>query len=166
MNKEINVIGGGFAGCECAFQLAEHGYKVNLYEMKPKKFSPAHHNNNLCEIVCSNSFGGAELSTGAGLLKAEMESLNSIVVKTAKKHLVPAGGAMAVDREKFSEDIDEIIHNHKNINIINEEISKIDTENITIVATGPLTSESLSENLKQLLGEDFLYFYGKQIGHG
>ncbi len=159
MNKSINVIGGGFAGCECAYQLAQRGFKVNLYEMKPKKFSPAHHNNNLCEVVCSNSFGGTELSTGAGLLKAEMQELNSIVVKSAKNHLVPAGGAMAVDREKFSQEIDNIIHNHKNINIINEEVTKIDKDNLTVVATGPLTSESLSEQLKELLGEEFLYFY-------
>lgn len=158
-NQTINVVGGGLAGCECAWQLAERGFKVNLYEMKPAKFSPAHKNKNLCEIVCSNSFGGTELSTGAGLLKAEMEQLNSLIVATAKKHIVPAGGAMAVDRETFSKEINDIIHSHKNITIINEEYSSINTNELTVIATGPLTSEVLSENLKQLLGEDFLYFY-------
>ncbi len=158
-NQTINIVGGGLAGCECAWQLAQRGYTVNLYEMKPLKFTPAHKNKNLCEIVCSNSFGGTDLSTGAGLLKAEMEQLNSLILKTAKKHLVPAGGAMAVDRETFSKEINDIIHSHKNINVITEEFCEINKSELTVIASGPLTSEKLSNNLKQILGEDFLYFY-------
>ena len=158
-NQTINVIGAGLAGCECAWQLAERGFKVNLHEMKPIKHSPAHKSDKMCEIVCSNSFGGTELSTGAGLLKAEMQKLNSLIIAVAKKHLVPAGGAMAVDRDEFSNEIHNIISNHKNINIINKEVKEINTEEITVIATGPLTSDNLSISLKKLLGEDFLYFY-------
>ncbi len=159
MEKRVKVIGGGLAGCECAFQLAERGIKVDLFEMKPIKFSPAHHNKNLCEIVCSNSFGGMELSTGAGLLKAEMKQLGSLIVSVAERNLVPAGGAMAVNRETFSAEIDKIIHSHPNINVINSEVSKINKDELTVVATGPLTSENLSDNLKEILGSDFLFFY-------
>ena len=158
-NQTINVIGAGLAGCECAWQLAERGFKVNLHEMKPIKHSPAHKSDKMCEIVCSNSFGGTELSTGAGLLKAEMQKLNSLIIAVAKKHLVPAGGAMAVDRDAFSNEIHNVISNHKNINIINQEVTDINTEEITVIATGPLTSDNLSTSLKKLLGEDFLYFY-------
>ena len=158
-NQTINVVGAGLAGCECAWQLAQRGFKVNLYEMKPKKFSPAHKSENFCEIVCSNSFGGTELSTGAGLLKAEMKKLNSLIVSIAEKHLVPAGGAMAVDRVEFSKEISTIIKQHKNITVINEEFETINVNDITVIATGPLTSHALSGSLQKLIGVNFLYFY-------
>lgn len=157
----VNIIGGGLSGCECAYFLAEHNVKVNLYEMKPKKFSPAHKNKNLAEIVCSNSLKNEDSLTSSGLLKAEMDKLGSMILRVARDSRVPAGGALAVDREKFSENVTRLIKNHPNITIIEKEITEIDpkTNDIWVVATGPLTSDGLSESIKNLLGEESLHFF-------
>ncbi len=158
---KVAIIGGGLAGSEAAWYLANKGVKVNLYEMRPKKMTPAHKTGNLGELVCSNSLGSKELSTASGLLKKEMELLNSLIIKAAKEAYVPAGQALAVDREKFSKFITETLENHKNVNIIREEIKDINdlSEDIILIASGPLTSENLSNSLKNLIGENYLYFY-------
>ncbi len=158
---KVAIIGGGLAGSEAAWYLANKGVKVNLYEMRPKKMTPAHKTGNLGELVCSNSLGSKELSTASGLLKKEMELLNSLIIKAAKEAYVPAGQALAVDREKFSNFITETLENHKNVNIIREEIKDINdlSEDIILIASGPLTSENLSNSLKNLIGENYLYFY-------
>lgn len=157
----VNIIGGGLSGCECAYFLAEHNVKVNLYEMKPKKFSPAHKNKNLAEIVCSNSLKNEDPLTSSGLLKAEMDKLESMILRVARESRVPAGGALAVDREKFSENVTRLIKNHPNITVIEKEITEIDpkTNDFWVVATGPLTSDGLSESIKNLLGEESLHFF-------
>ena len=156
--KTINVIGGGFAGCEAAWQIANRGIKVNLYEMKPKKFTPAHKSEKLCELVCSNSFKARRIDSAAGLLKHEMELLNSLIISCAKQSEVPAGGALAVDREKFSELVTQKIKNHKLINVISQEISEIPRDNITIIASGPLTSDSLAKTIKEQTGGLLSFF--------
>ncbi len=153
----INVIGGGLAGCEAAYQIAKRGINVKLYEMKPKKFSPAHSNKNLAEIVCSNSFKSASLTNACGLLKEELRKLDSLLIRCADATRVPAGQALAVDREEFSKMVTNEIQKNERIEIINEEITKIPS-GITIIATGPLTSESLSDELMTLTG-DKLFFY-------
>ena len=135
----INVIGGGLAGCEAAYQIAKRGIKVKLYEMKPIKFSPAHSNENLAEIVCSNSFKSALLTNACGLLKEELRRLDSLLIRCADSTKVPAGQALAVDREEFSKMVTTEIENNPNIEIIKEEVTKL-PEGITIIATGPLTS--------------------------
>jgi len=161
MKGDVAVIGGGLAGSEAAYRLAEEGIKVDLYEMRPKNMTPAHRTGYMAELVCSNSLGGKEITTGAGLLKEEMRLLNSLIVKIAEKHSVPAGGALAVDREKFAEEITKTIENHKNINVIRKEIDKlpVDEYKYVIVATGPLTSDKLSREIQKLTGEEYLYFY-------
>lgn len=156
-NNEINVIGAGLAGCEAAWQIAERGIKVNLYDMKPKKFSPAHKSENLCELVCSNSFKAERIDSAAGLLKEELRKMNSLVVECADKCKVPAGGALAVDRDKFSSMVTDKIRNHKNINFISEEISNL-PQGVTIIATGPLTSDALSEEINKICGEKLSFF--------
>ena len=162
MKDYITVVGGGLAGCEAAYQIAKRGIKVKLYEMKPKKFSDAHTNENLAEIVCSNSFKSNLHTNACGLLKEELRKLDSLLIKIADKNNVPAGQALAIDREKFSESVTQEIKANPMIQIINEEIKDIDKlakEGIVIIATGPLTSESLSENIAKITGEDKLYFY-------
>ena len=159
MNKEIVVVGGGLAGTECAYFLAEHGYKVTLYEMKPKKFSPAHHSKNLAEVVCSNSFKNEDELTSSGMLKKEMEQFGSLIISVAKQNRVPAGGALAVDREAFSKQVTNVVSSHKNITIINEEFTTFEKGKRYVVATGPLTSDNLFKNLTEMLGDDSLYFY-------
>ena len=159
MNDYINVIGGGLAGCEAAYQIAKRGIKVKLYEMKPKKFSPAHSNKDLAEIVCSNSLKSNLLTNACGLLKEELRRLDSLLIKCADETAVPAGQALAVDREKFSELVTKKIKENPNIEIINEECSKIDDDGITIIATGPLTSEKMSDTISKLIGEEKLFFY-------
>ncbi len=154
----INIIGGGLAGSECAYQLAKRGHKVKLFEMKPRKFTPAHKNQNMAELVCSNSLKNNQLHTAGGLLKEELRLLDSLLIACADKCKVPAGNALAVDREVFSELVTAALKQNKNVEIISEEVSEIDTTIPTIVATGPLTSELLSVNLQQLLG-DYLYFF-------
>ncbi len=157
--QEVNIVGAGLAGCEASYQLLIRGYKVNLYEMKPKKFSPAHKNPNFAELVCSNSLKSEEINTSSGLLKSELTKLGSLLISVAKKTKVPAGGALAVDREEFSKSVTEELKKFKNLTIINEEFTKIDVTKPTIIATGPLTSEALCNELKNLLGDEYLYFF-------
>lgn len=154
----ITVIGGGFAGVEAAMQIARRGIKCRLYEMKPKKFSPAHKSEALCELVCSNSFKASRPDSAAGLLKNEMELLGSITVKCAKMTSVPAGGALAVNRDDFSEAVTEIIENEPLIEIIREEVTEIPRDGICIVAAGPLASDALSEDIKRLCGENLSFY--------
>lgn len=154
----VTVIGGGLAGCEAAYQLAKAGFDVHLYDMKPYKKSPAHHANTLCEIVCSNSLKSDLLSTASGVLKAELEILDSIVLKTARQCAVPAGSALAVDRELFTQKMDEIIKNNPKIHFFSEEIAEIPQGDV-VIATGPLTSETFAKNLYTYLGENPLAFY-------
>ena len=162
MKDYIIIIGGGLAGCEAAYQIAKRGIKVKLYEMKPQKFSPAHSSENLAEIVCSNSFKSNLLTNACGLLKEELRMLDSLLIKCADKTAVPAGQALAVDREEFSKKVTMEIKNNPLIEIYNEEVTNVEEiskEGIVIIATGPLTSEKLSENILALTGENKLYFY-------
>jgi len=155
----INVIGAGLAGCEAAWQIAKRGIKVKLFEMKPKKFSPAHHMETFAELVCSNSLRSNQLENAVGLLKEEMRLLDSIIMKCADAAQVPAGGALAVDRTKFSQMVTELIKQNENIEVINEEVRELPKEGITIVATGPLTSGDLSKHLADFVGEGYLHFF-------
>lgn len=163
-NKVINVIGGGLAGSEAAYQILKRGINVNLYEMKPNKYSPAHSNPNLAEIVCSNSFKSNLITSACGLLKEELRILDSLLIKIADKERVPAGQALAVDRERFSEAVtNELLKSNSlegfgKINIIREEVTEI-PEGVTIIATGPLTSDALSEKIQELIGEESLHFF-------
>ena len=160
MNNYITVVGGGLAGCEAAYQIAKRGIKVKLYEMKPKKFSPAHNNKRLAEIVCSNSFKSNAITNACGLLKEELRRLDSLLIKIADETSVPAGQALAVDREMFSQKVTEELEKNPNIEIIREEFSKInETNGITVIATGPLTSEKMSEEIIRITGKDKLAFY-------
>ena len=159
MKDYINVIGGGLAGCEAAYQIAKRGIKVKLYEMKPIKFSPAHSNKDLAEVVCSNSFKSNLLTNACGLLKEELRILDSLLIKCADETSVPAGQALAVDRENFSELVTKKIKENPNIEIINEEVENIEEDVITVIATGPLTSEKLTNQILKLTGENQLYFY-------
>ena len=150
MEQTITVIGAGLAGSEAAWQLAERGVKVRIYDMKPQKMSPAHKSEHFAELVCSNSFRSDDYEHNAvGLLHEEMRRFGSIVMESAQKNKVPAGGALAVDRNSFAEFISNKLKNHKNIEIINEEITRLPDadDGLCIVATGPLTSESLAEDL-------------------
>ncbi len=158
-NQCVNVIGAGLAGCEAAWSLAERGIKVKLYEMKPHKRSPAHHTDLLCELVCSNSLKASRIESAAGLLKEEMRRLGSITMQAAAETSVSAGGALAVDRDLFSEYVTDKIANHPNISICNEEVKELNfTDEIVIIATGPLTSDALAEQIKSFCG-DCLSFY-------
>ena len=162
MKDYITVIGGGLAGSEAAYQIAKRGIKVKLYEMKPVKFSEAHSNENLAEIVCSNSFKSNLLTNACGLLKEELRRLNSLLIKIADETSVPAGQALAVDREKFSKRVTEELENNDLIEIIHKEVTdveKIAKDGIIIIATGPLTSEGLADQISKITGEDKLYFY-------
>ncbi len=156
---KLKIIGGGLAGCEAAWQAANRGIKVKLYEMKPSVFSPAHTNEDLCELVCSNSLKGNGLDNACGLLKEEMRRMDSLVIACADKTSVPAGGALAVDRDKFSALVTKHIKEHPNIELINEAVSDINTDEYTIVATGPLTHSSLTEPILKLTGEKSLFFF-------
>lgn len=158
--KEVNVIGAGLAGCECAYYLASHGVKVKLYEMKPNKKSPAHVSDKFAELVCSNSLKSYELTNACGLLKEEMRILGSLFVEAAYYSKVPAGKALAVDREKFSSYITDKIKENKNIEVIYEEVEDISKlDGIVVIATGPLTSDKLSVNIMKLIGDSSMYFY-------
>ena len=162
MRDYITIIGGGLAGSEAAYQIAKRGIKVKLYEMKPVKFSPAHINKNLAEIVCSNSFKSNLLTNACGLLKEELRRLDSLLIKIADETSVPAGQALAVDREIFSEKITKEIEKNENIEVIHEEITNIEEiakEGIVIIATGPLTSEGLVKDIQKITTQDKLYFY-------
>ena len=155
----IKVIGAGLAGSEAAYQLAKRGYKVDLYECRPVKSMPAHHTNYFAELVCSNSLKSNSLENAAGLLKEEMRELDSLIIKTADKCAVPAGQALAVDRDVFGESITSKIKENPNITIHYEEVLDIDPNDIVIIASGPLTSEGLSKRIQELIGSDYLYFY-------
>ncbi|WP_045384190.1 FADH(2)-oxidizing methylenetetrahydrofolate--tRNA-(uracil(54)-C(5))-methyltransferase TrmFO [Bacillus spizizenii] len=159
MNQQtVNVIGAGLAGSEAAWQLAKRGIQVNLYEMRPVKQTPAHHTDKFAELVCSNSLRSNTLANAVGVLKEEMRALDSAIIAAADECSVPAGGALAVDRHEFAASVTNRVKNHPNVTVINEEVTGI-PEGPTIIATGPLTSESLSAQLKELTGEDYLYFY-------
>ncbi len=155
----VTIVGGGLAGSEAAWQLAGRGIPVRLYEMKPQRFSPAHGSPNLAELVCSNSFRSNSPESAVGLLKEEMRRLGSIIMQAADATQVPAGKSLSVDRERFSSYVTERIKNHPLISVVRTEVTDIPEDDITIVATGPLTSESLSAKLAQLIGADHLYFY-------
>lgn len=157
-NKVVNVIGAGLAGVEAAYQLVKRGISVRLYEMRPVKMTPAHHTANFAELVCSNSLRGDNFNNAVGVLKNEMEKLDSVIIRFARENSVPAGGALAVDREKFSKAITDFISNHPLIEVIHEEVTDIDN-NPTIIASGPLTSDSLSDKIKELLGDEYFYFF-------
>ena len=157
--KEVIVIGGGLAGTEAALQVAKRGIKVKLYEMKPVKFSDAHTNEDLAEVVCSNSFKSNLLTNACGLLKEELRILGSELIPVADSTSVPAGQALAVDREVFSRKVTELVEKNENIEVIREEVTEIPQDSIVIIATGPLTSEVLSERIKELTGSDKLFFY-------
>lgn len=166
MKDFITVVGGGLAGSEATYQIAKRGIKVKLYEMKPNNFSPAHSNNNLAEIVCSNSFKSDLHTNACGLLKEELRNLDSLLIKVADETAVPAGQALAVDREVFSKKVTEALENMKNVEIIRQEVGKdglsiesIAKDGIVIIATGPLTSDALSKQILELTGEDDLHFY-------
>ena len=160
MKDYITVIGGGLAGCEAAYQIAKAGIKVKLYEMKPTRFSEAHSNKDLAEIVCSNSFKSNLLTNACGLLKEELRRLDSLLIRIADETQVPAGQALAVDREVFSKRVTEEIEKEPLIEIVHEEVENINLEDgITIIATGPLTSESLAKEIGKITGQDKLYFY-------
>ncbi len=156
---KIKVIGAGLAGCEAAYKLASLGFEVQLYEMKPTKYSPAHKSDLFAELVCSNSLKAARLNSAAGLLKWEMEQLGSVCIAAAKKCSVPAGGALAVDRVLFSKAVTEAINNHPNIEIKHHEVENIDPDEYTIVASGPLTEGALADSIKQLCSEEYLNFF-------
>ncbi len=154
----VNVFGAGLAGCEAAYQLAKRGIKVNLFDIKPHKKTPAHSSGDFAELVCSNSLKAKRVESAAGLLKEEMRHLDSLLVKCADKCSVPAGGALAVDRDMFSSMVTEIIKNHENITFISEEVLSIPNDAISVVATGPLTSEAFSQHISERLGEQLSFF--------
>ena len=156
---KVTVIGAGLAGSEAAFQAAEAGVKVDLYEMRKLKKTPAHHTDKFAELVCTNSLRANNITNAAGLLKEEMRTLDSVIISSADKHQVPAGGALAVDREGFSSEVTKRVSNHPNITIHHEEITEIPEDGITIIATGPLTSEPLAESIKEFTESEGLYFY-------
>ena len=165
MNQYINVVGGGLAGTEAAYQIAKRGIKVKLYDMKPKKFTPAHNNKDLAEIVCSNSFKSNLLTNACGLLKEELRKLDSLLIRVADETKVPAGQALAVDRDLFAKKVTDEISQNPLIEVISAEIGKdislkeLSEDTITIIATGPLTSESLANEIQNLTGQDKFYFY-------
>src|SRR2546422_1062998 len=157
----IKIIGAGLAGSECAYQLAQRGHNVALFEMRPVKMTPAHQTSNLAELVCSNSFRSSSPTNAVGLLKREMAMLDSLVIRCAERSCVPAGDAFAVDRERFSAAVTEAIASQPNITVRREEVTSLDREgyDILVVATGPLTSHPLFTAINDFLGHDGLYFY-------
>ncbi len=157
MTDIVNVIGAGLAGCEAAWQLAQAGINVRLYEMKPEKYSPAHKYSGFAELVCSNSLKASRIESAAGLLKYEMEMLGSLTVPCAKENSVEAGGALAVDREKFSDSVTEKIRNHPCIEVIGTEVTEL-PDGICIIATGPLTSGAMADVIKELCGEGLSFY--------
>ncbi|MCG2497397.1 FADH(2)-oxidizing methylenetetrahydrofolate--tRNA-(uracil(54)-C(5))-methyltransferase TrmFO [Staphylococcus epidermidis] len=158
MTQKVNIVGAGLAGSEAAYQLAQRGIKVNLIEMRPVKQTPAHHTDKFAELVCSNSLRGNALTNAVGVLKEEMRHLDSLIITSADKARVPAGGALAVDRHDFAGYITDTLRNHPNITVLNEEVNHI-PEGYTIIATGPLTTEHLAQEIVDITGKDQLYFY-------
>lgn len=157
--NKVTVIGAGLAGSEAAWQIASRGIPVVLYEMRPVVKTPAHHTDKFAELVCSNSLRANGLTNAVGVLKEEMRMLNSLVLGAADRNAVPAGGALAVDRDGFSGEITRTLREHPLIEVMNEEITEIPQEGIVVIATGPLTSPALSEQIRRLTGEDYFYFY-------
>ncbi|BAQ10504.1 tRNA (uracil-5-)-methyltransferase gid [Bacillus sp. OxB-1] len=158
MTPIVNVIGAGLAGSEAAWQIASRGVKVRLFEMRPVKQTPAHHTDKFAELVCSNSLRANTLTNAVGVIKEEMRRLDSLIIKAADTCAVPAGGALAVDRHEFAGNVTEAIRNHPLIEVIEGEVTAI-PEGITVIATGPLTSPALAEQIRGLTGEEYLYFY-------
>lgn len=158
MAGPVHIIGGGFAGSECAWQLAERGVEVVLHEMRPVRSTPAHKTGDLAELVCSNSLRSDDPFHAAGLLKREMEAFGSLIIGTARATAVPAGGALAVDRDRFAERVTSAVASHPRIELRREEVTAL-PEGDLVVGTGPLTSEAMSELLRGMLGSDYLYFY-------
>ena len=159
MRDEIIVIGGGLAGCEAAWQIARLGARVRLYEMRPVRNTPAHCTDRLAEIVCSNSLKSDQPYNASWLLKEELRRLGSILIRIADSVRVPAGSALAVDRQLFAERVTEVISNESNIDLVREEVSAIPDEGIVIIASGPLTSPPLSGSIRDFCGSEHLYFY-------
>lgn len=159
MADYVKIIGAGLSGSEAAYQLAKRGVKVRLYEMRPVKFTPAHHTSYFAELVCSNSLRSNQLENAVGLLKEEMRMMDSIIMRHADKCAVPAGGALAVDRESFSAGITSELEANSNIEIVRDEVHDVNTDEYTIIATGPLTSDSLSKSIIKLTDSDYLFFY-------
>lgn len=159
MPERVTVIGGGLAGSEATWQLAKRGIEVDLYEMRPVKMTPAHETGNLSELVCTNSMRSNQLSNAVGLLKEEMRQLDSLIMRVADETAVPAGGALAVDRDSFSKKITQIINELPNVHVHNEEIKDIPKEGINIIATGPLTSDLLATKIKEFCGSESLHFF-------
>ena len=157
-DKTVTVIGAGLAGSEAAFQIAEQGIHVDLYEMRPKKMTPAHHTSGFAELVCTNSLRGNQVTNAAGLIKEEMRHLNSLIIKAADATALPAGGALAVDRDNFSAYVTKTLEDHPNITIHLDELTAL-PEGITVVATGPLTSEPMSQSIQSFIEMEGLYFY-------
>lgn len=156
--KKIKVIGAGLAGCEISLQLAEAGWQVSLHEMRPHKTTEAHHTDNFAELVCSNSMKSMLITTGSGLLKEEMKKLGCKLLALAETCAVPAGNALAVDREAFGKMITEMIENHPHITVVREEVTQLDDE-LTVLATGPLTSAGMTSELARVIGKEYLYFF-------
>ena len=159
MTKKVRIIGGGLAGSEASYQLAKRGFEVELYEMRPHTKTPAHESEHLAELVCSNSFRSDQITNAAGLLKEEMRQLDSLIIKAAEHARIPAGSALAVDRKELSSYVEKALSEFDNLTIIKEEIKALDPSIPTIVATGPLTSDNLSNSIKALMKDDSLYFY-------
>jgi methylenetetrahydrofolate--tRNA-(uracil-5-)-methyltransferase len=157
-NREVIIIGGGLAGSEAAWQLAERDLKVRLFEMRPVKMTGAHVSNRLAELVCSNSLGSKLPDRASGILQAELKMLGSMLLACAEKSSVPAGGSLAVDREMFAQLVTNSLSEHPNIEVVREEVTTLSNAP-TIVATGPLTSLALAQEISQLTGEKYLYFY-------
>lgn len=158
-NKHVTVVGAGLAGSEAAWQIASQGVAVTLYEMRPVRKTPAHHTNQFAELVCSNSLRANGLTNAVGVLKEEMRRLDSLILSAADKHAVPAGGALAVDREGFSGEVTSRLREHPLITVVNEEFTSIPEDGIVVLATGPLTSPDLSAQIRELLGEEYFYFF-------
>lgn len=159
IKKEVVVIGAGLAGTEAAYQLAKRGIKVKLYEMRPKQTTDAHKTNDFAELVCSNSLGGDHLGNASGLMKEELRMMDSILIKIADETKVPAGQALAVDRDGFSRRATEALEKMENIEIIRDELKEIPKDTVVLIASGPLTSESLSKDIAKITENEYLYFY-------
>ena len=159
MKEYINVYGAGLAGCEAAWQIANRGIKVKLYEMKPQKYTPAHHSEGFAELVCSNSLRSDRVTNGVGLLKEELFRMGSLIMDAAYATRVPAGSALAVDRKLFSDYVTEKIKNHPNIEVVNQEVGEVEADTVTVVATGPLTSDKMAEYIEKELGCGGLHFF-------
>jgi methylenetetrahydrofolate--tRNA-(uracil-5-)-methyltransferase len=159
LKSTVHIIGAGLAGSEAAWQVVQRGHPVKLFEMRPHKMTPAHHSADFAELVCTNSLRSDQLHNAAGLIKAEMRRLNSLIIETAEAHRVPAGGALAVDREGFSRAISARLRAHPLVEVIEGEVETLDPQQLTVIATGPLTSDALARNIQTIFKHSDLYFY-------